>query len=83
MENALTIHLKIELMPTLRRKQTETILKLELPDFSKVEDMLLELGFSGEEMQGLMISVNNKLVHLGEILKDNDTVWVGVISGGG
>jgi len=79
----LTIHLKIELMPTLRRKQTETILKLELPDFSKVEDMLLELGFSGEEMQGLMISVNNKLVHLGEILKDNDTVWVGVISGGG
>ena len=83
LENALTTHLKVEMMPILRRRQIETTLNLEMPDASTVEDLLSKLGFSDEEMHGLMISIDNKLVHLREILKENDTVWVGTAIGGG
>ena len=79
----MTIRVKVELIPTLRRSRKETKFDLELPDVTTVEAMLAELGFKEDEMEPLRIFVNNKSARLDKVLKDDDGVWVGIIVGGG
>jgi len=79
----MTVHLKVELMPFLRRQQDETIFDMKMSDNATVKTMLLELGFKDEEISCLIISVNGKIARLEEKLSDNDSVWVGMVIGGG
>jgi sulfur carrier protein ThiS len=79
----LKIHVKVELMPFLRRKETSPSLNLELPKNTIVRQLLYELGFQDYEMKVLQITTNRNLVHLDEALNDGDTVWIGMVIGGG
>jgi len=80
---SMTIRVKVELIPTLRRSRKETKFNLELLDGTTVNAMLAELGFKEDEMEPLRIFVNNKSARLDKVLKDDDGVWVGIIVGGG
>lgn len=79
----MSIRVKVELMPHLRRSRKETTFGLELPEDTTVETMLAKLGFKEEEMQHLRIFANNKAAPLDKMLKDGDDIWVGVVVGGG
>ena len=83
MSKVMTVHLRVELMPFLRRKQNKNVFDMKMPDDSTVEEVLSELGFGDDETSCLMVSVNDRQVYLEEKLKDNDTVWVGIVIGGG
>jgi len=79
----MTIRVKVELIPTLRRLRKETKFNLELPDGTTVGAMLGELEFKEDEIEHLRIFVNNKSERLTKVLKDGDEIWVGIFVGGG
>lgn len=79
----MTIRVKVELMPTLRRFREKTKFDLELPDDANVRMLLTELGFKEDEMEHLRIFVNNEFAQFEKVLKDGDTIWVGIVVGGG
>jgi len=79
----MTIRVKIELMPVLKRLRKERKFELELPDDATVRTMLENVGFKKDELAHLRIFVNNKSAHLDKVLKDRDDIWVGVVVGGG
>lgn len=79
----MTIRVKVELIPTLRRLRKETKFNLELPDGTTVGAMLGELEFKEDEIEHLRIFVNNKSERLTKVLKDDDEIWVGIFVGGG
>lgn len=79
----ITIHLRVELMPGLRRVGDKSFLDLKLPDAATVKTMLAKLDFKDDEMTHLRIFVNNKLERLEKNLNDGDNVWVGFVIGGG
>lgn len=79
----MTIRVKVELMPTLRRLREGRSFGLELPDNTTVGTMLAELGFKEDEIEHLRIFVNNKWARLDKLLKEGDDIWVGVVVGGG
>ncbi|MFQ6129793.1 MAG: MoaD/ThiS family protein [Candidatus Hadarchaeaceae archaeon] len=79
----MTIRVKIELMPVLKRLRKERNFELELSDDATVKTMLENVGFKENELEHLRIFVNNKLAHLDKVLKDGDDIWVGVVVGGG
>lgn len=79
----MTIRVKVELMPGLRRLRKEKNFDLDLPDDATIETLLTEVGFNEDEMRHLRIFVNNKEARLDKVLKDGDEIWVGVIMGGG
>ena len=79
----MTICVKVELMPNLRRLREDTKFNLELSDGTMVKAMLAELGFKEDEIEHLRIFVNNKFARLDNVLKDGDAIWVGVVVGGG
>jgi sulfur carrier protein ThiS len=83
MATTMTVRLRVELMPFLRRQRDETIFDMKMSDNSTVKAMLSELGFKDEETVCLIIIVNGKIAHLEEQLNDNDSVWVGMVIGGG
>lgn len=78
-----TIRVKVELMPTLRRLREEKNFDLKLPDDATVGAALEKLGFKEDEMEHLRVFVNNKWARLDRTLKDGDDMWVGVVVGGG
>ena len=80
---SMTIRVKVELIPTLRRLRKETKFNLELPDGTTVGAMLGELEFKEDEIEHLRIFVNNKSERLTKVLKDDDEIWVGIFVGGG
>ena len=79
----MTIRVKVELIPTLRRSRKETKFDLELPDGTTVGAMLGELEFKEDEIEHLRIFVNNKSERLTKVLKGDDEIWVGIFVGGG
>ncbi len=79
----MTIQVKVELMPAVRRVREEKNFELKLPDGAIVRAMLAELGFREDEVEHLRIFVNNKWSPLDKTLKDGDEIWVGIIIGGG
>ena len=79
----MTIRVKIELMPVLKRLREERKFELELPDDATVRTMLANVGFKENELEHLRIFVNNNLARLDKVLKDGDDIWVGIVVGGG
>ena len=79
----MTIRVKVELMPVLRRLREEKNFELELPDDVTVGAALAKLGFKKDEMEHLRIFVNNKGARFDKALKDGDDIWIGVVVGGG
>jgi len=79
----MTIHVKIELMPVLKRLREERNFEQELSDDATVRTMLANIGFKENELEHLRIFINNKLAHLDKVLKDGDDIWVGIVVGGG
>lgn len=78
----MAIHLKVEMMPGLRVRGGAKF-ELELPEGATAREMLVKLGFKGEELEPLRVFVNEKLVELEKVLKDGDDIWVGMAIGGG
>jgi len=70
-------------MPGLRRVRKENVFDLELPPGTTLKSMLMEAGFKAEEIEHLRVFVNEKLVPLNKTLKDGDSIWVGIVMGGG
>lgn len=79
----MTIRVKIELMPVLKRLREERKFELELPDDATVRTMLANVGFKENELEHLRIFINNNLARLDKVLKDGDDIWVGIVVGGG
>lgn len=83
MVKRLTIRVKVELMPGIRRVRKENVFNLEIPSNSTLKSMLIKTGFKKDEIEHLRVFVNEKLVHLNKALKDGDNIWVGIVIGGG
>lgn len=79
----MTIRVKVELMPGIRRVQKKNIFDVELPKDSTLKTMLIKTGFKEDEIEHLRVFVNEKLTSLNKVLKDGDSIWVGIIIGGG
>jgi sulfur carrier protein ThiS len=77
------IRVKVEIMPGLRRAQKENTFDQDLPEGSTVKDLLTKIGFRGDEAEYLRVFVNEKLATLSKVLKEGDSIWVGLIIGGG
>lgn len=79
----MTIRVKVELMPGIRRVRKGNVFNLEIPANSTLKSMLIKTGFKEDEIEHLRIFVNGKLVPLNKALKDGDNIWVGIVIGGG
>lgn len=79
----MTVRVKVELMPGLRPVRKENPFELELSPETSLRAMLLQVGFKEEETEHLRVFVNERLAPLNKTLKDGDSIWIGVVMGGG
>jgi len=79
----MTIRVKVELMPGIRRVRRDRAFELALPNNSTLRTMLIKTGFKRDEIEHLRVFVNEKLAHLNKVLKNGDNIWIGIVIGGG
>ncbi|MGC8817302.1 MAG: MoaD/ThiS family protein [Candidatus Hadarchaeum sp.] len=79
----MSIRVKVELMPGLKPVRKENVFEMELPSDITLRETLLEIGFRENEIEHLRAFVNEELAPLDKTLKDGDSIWIGVVIGGG
>ena len=79
----MSIRVKVELMPGLRPIRKEKVFDLQLPEKTTLKSTLTKIGFKEEEVEHLRVFVNEKITDLNKVLKDGDSIWIGIILGGG